>query len=135
MERAESLPAPSERRLYQFGDFRVDPVRRLLLRDGEPVAVTSKAFSLLVVLIERRGELLEKDELLRRVWPDTYVTEANLTQNISSLRKALGERAGDRRYIVTVPGSGYSFVAEVLEIPSEASGSFPIVRLEEPVSV
>lgn len=131
MERAESLSAPVERRLYQFGEFRADPVRRLLLRDGEPVAVTAKAFSLLIALLERRGELVEKDELLRRVWPDTYVTEANLTQNISSLRKALGERAGDRRYIVTVPGSGYSFVAEVLEVPAEASGIFPILRLED----
>lgn len=131
MERAEPLPAPVERRLYQFGEFRADPVRRLLLRDGEPVAVTAKAFSLLMVLLERRGELIEKDDLLRRVWPDTYVTEANLTQNISSLRKALGERAGDRRYIVTVPGSGYSFVAEVLEVPADASGTFPILSLEE----
>ena len=120
-----------ERRIYQFGEFRVDPVRRRLLRGGEPVAVTSKCFSLLVVLLERHGEIVDKEELFREVWPDTYVTEANLTQNVSSLRKALGERAGDKRYIVTVPGRGYSFVAEVTEVSSDASGIFPIMRLEE----
>jgi len=132
MERAESLPVTGERRLYRFDEFQVDPVRRRLLRDGEPVAVTSKAFSLLVVLLERHGQVVEKEELFRRVWPDTYVTEANLTQNVSSLRKALGDRASsDRRFIVTVPGQGYSFVGDVIEIASEASGAFPAVRLEE----
>jgi len=135
MDRAELLPLPGERRLYQFGEFRVDPVRRRLLRDGEPVAVTSKAFSLLVVLLERRGQVVDKEELFRLVWTDTYVTEANLTQNVSSLRKALGERAGDRRYIVTVPGRGYCFAAEVVEVPSDASGAFPIPRLEDLVPV
>lgn len=132
MERAELVPAPGERRLYEFGEFRVDPVRRRLLKDGEAIAVTSKAFSLLVVLLERRGEVVGKEELFRRVWPDTYVTEANLTQNVSSLRKALGERAGDRRYILTVPGRGYTFIAEVREISADASGVYPLIRLEEP---
>jgi DNA-binding winged helix-turn-helix (wHTH) protein/tetratricopeptide (TPR) repeat protein/TolB-like protein len=132
MERAEPVPAPGERRFYEFGEFRVDPVRRRLLRDGEPIAVTSKSFSLLVVLLERRGQVVEKEELFRRVWPDTYVTEANLTQNVSSLRKALGERAGDRRYIMTVPGCGYSFIAEVKEVCADYSGVFPLLRLEEP---
>lgn len=132
MDRAELLPAPGERRYYEFGEFRVDPVRRRLLRSGEPIAITSKSFSLLVVLLERRGEVVEKEELFRRVWPDTYVTEANLTQNVSSLRKALGERAGDGRYIVTVPGRGYSFIAEVKEVSLDSSGAFPMVRLEPP---
>ncbi len=132
MERAESLPVSGERRLYRFGEFQVDPVRRRLLRDGETIAVTSKAFSLLVVLLERHGQVIEKEELFRRIWPDTYVTEANLTQNISSLRKALGERASDRRFIVTVPGQGYSFVGDVIEVSNDSSGVFPIVRLEEP---
>jgi eukaryotic-like serine/threonine-protein kinase len=132
MERAELVPAPGERRLYEFGEFRVDPVRRRLLRDGEPIAVTSKSFSLLVVLLERRGEVVGKEELFRRVWPDTYVTEANLTQNVSSLRKALGDRAGDRRYILTVPGRGYTFIAEVKEISNDASGVYPLIHLEPP---
>jgi DNA-binding winged helix-turn-helix (wHTH) protein/TolB-like protein len=132
MDRAELVPAPGERRFYEFGEFRVDPVRRRLLRCGEPIAVTSKSFSLLVVLLERRGEVVEKEELFRRVWPDTYVTEANLTQNVSSLRKALGERAGDGLYIVTVPGRGYSFIADVREVSLDSSGVFPMIRLEPP---
>lgn len=134
MERPESAPAPGERRVYVFGEFRVDPVRRRLLRGNDPIAVTSKAFSLLVVLLERRGEVVEKEELFRRVWPDTYVTEANLTQNISSLRKALGERAGDKRHILTVPGRGYTFVADVREesVSLDASGVFPLLLPKPP---
>src|SRR4051812_42457601 len=114
------------KQIYEFDGFRVDPVRRRLLKGGEQVSLTPKAFSILVVLLENRGEVVEKEELIRRIWPDTFVTEANLTQNISSLRKALGERANDHRYVVTVPGRGYSFVAEVLEIPRESTGEFTI---------
>ena len=118
-EYAEPSPAPLERRHYQFADFRVDPVRRLLLRGGESLPITSKAFSTLLVLLEGRGEVIEKGDLIRRVWGDAFVTEANLTQNISSLRKVLGDRTGDRRFIVTSPGVGYAFVAEVLEVTVE----------------
>src|SRR4051794_32189139 len=119
-------PPGAEKQVYEFDGFRVDPVRRRLLKGGEQVSLTPKAFSILIVLLENRGEVVEKEELIRRIWPDTFVTEANLTQNISSLRKALGERANDHRYVVTVPGRGYSFVAEVLEIPREATGEFTI---------
>ncbi|HSN86965.1 MAG TPA: transcriptional regulator, partial [Thermoanaerobaculia bacterium] len=112
-------PTAAEKRHYQFDQFRVDPFRRLLLRDSEVVPVTPKVFSILLVLLERRGEVVEKKELLEQVWPDTAVTEANLTQNVSSLRKALGERASERRYVVTLPGRGYSFVGDVLEVPVE----------------
>src|SRR5215211_3807528 len=90
-----------ERVLYEFDGFRVDPVRRVLLRDGEPVAVTPKALSILLVLLERPGEVVDKADLIERIWPGVFVTEANLTQNIFSLRKSLGERANDNRYIVT----------------------------------
>lgn len=121
------LTVRAEKVLYEFDVFRVDPVRRRLLRSGEQVPLTPKAFSILLVLLEYRGEVVEKEALIRRVWPDTYVTEANLTQNISALRKALRERANDHRYVVTVPGLGYSFVAEVLEIPREASGEVQVV--------
>jgi DNA-binding winged helix-turn-helix (wHTH) protein/tetratricopeptide (TPR) repeat protein len=110
-----AVPASAEKRHYQFDQFRVDPVRRLLLRDGELVPLTPKVFAILLVLLERRGEVVDKKELIQQVWPDTFVTEANLTQNISTLRKVLGERAGDRRFVVTLPGRGYSFVAEVTE--------------------
>lgn len=110
-------PSTAGKRLLRFDGFLVDPVRRRLLRDGEPVAVTPKALSILLILLEKRGEVVDKDELLGRVWSDTFVTEANLTQNVSALRKVLGEKANDHRYVVTMPGRGYSFVAEVLELP------------------
>ncbi len=109
-------PVPPEKRFYRFDGYVVDPVRRLLLCDGKPVAITPKAFSILLALIDRHGEVVEKRGLIQRVWPDSFVTEANLTQNISSLRKALGERAGEHRYILTVPGQGYSFAAEAFEV-------------------
>lgn len=128
------LAARSERLLYEFDAFRADPVRRRLLRDGNLVSLTPKAFSILLVLLENRGEVVEKEELIRRVWGDAYVTEANLTQNVSSLRKALGERANEHRFVVTVPGRGYSFVAEVAEVPREPTGEFPAVVLPAPSS-
>lgn len=106
---------PESKRLWQFDEFLVDPVRRVLLRDGAAIAVTPKPMSILLVLLERQGQVVTKQELLQRVWPDTCVTEANLTQNVSSLRKALGERALSRRYIVTVPGQGYSFAGLAVE--------------------
>lgn len=112
-----TLP-PREERLYRFDGFAVDPVRRLLTRDGEPVVITPKALSVLLILLERPGQPVEKDELMRRIWPDTFVTEANLTQNVSALRKALGERAHEHRYVVTVPGRGYALVADVSEVVS-----------------
>lgn len=105
-------------RYYEFDGFRLDPRKRLLLRDGEPVRLKSKAFALLLVLIERRERVLEKDELLQAVWPDTVVEENNLTVHMSALRKALGERAGAPSYIVTIPGQGYRFTAEVTETPA-----------------
>ena len=107
---------PGQKTLWQFDEFLVDPVRRVLLRDGEPVTITPKALSILFALLEKPGEVVTKQELIQKIWPDTFVTEANLTQNISSLRKALGERANDRGYIVTVPGRGYSFTVQPVEV-------------------
>ena len=77
--------------LYEFGRFRLDPGQRLLLHEGRPVSLTPKAFELLTILLENSGLLLTKDELIRRLWPDSFVEEANLTVNISALRKALGD--------------------------------------------
>src|SRR5262245_26362807 len=105
----------SPMRFYEFGPFRIDTVKRLLLRDGEPVALKSKCFEMLLVLVEARGQVLEKDELMSRVWPDSIVEESNITVYISTLRKALNENPQEHRYIVTVSGRGYSFVAEVKE--------------------
>jgi TolB-like protein/DNA-binding winged helix-turn-helix (wHTH) protein/Flp pilus assembly protein TadD len=107
--------AMSERlnRLYEFGPFRLDAVGRVLTRDGEVVPLAPKALDMLIVLVEHRGEVLDKDQLLAMLWPDSFVEEANLPQNVSALRKALGEGPNERRYIVTVPRRGYKFAAAV----------------------
>lgn len=99
--------------IYEFAPYRVDATRRLLLRDGEVVPLTPKCFEILLVLVENSGEVIDKEGLMNRVWPDSFVEEGNLTYNISMLRKVLGERAGEHQYIVTVPGRGYQFVASV----------------------
>ena len=77
--------------LYEFEKFRCDPGEHLLVRDGKPISLAPKAFEILVVLIESNGRLLTKEELMQKMWPDTYVEEANLTINISAVRKALGD--------------------------------------------
>jgi eukaryotic-like serine/threonine-protein kinase len=108
-----------QKEIYEFGPFLVDPVNRTAVRDGVPMAMTPKVFDTLVYLIRNRGRLLSKDELLKGIWPDTFVEEVNLAVNISTLRKLFGEGPQDGRYIVTVPGSGYRFVAEVSRSVSE----------------
>ena len=99
--------------LYEFGPFRLDAVERLLLRDGKSVPLTPKSVDLLLALVEQHGHLLEKDELMKKVWPDTFVEEANLSYNISLIRKALGEGENGQKFIETVPKRGYRFVASV----------------------
>jgi DNA-binding winged helix-turn-helix (wHTH) protein/TolB-like protein/Flp pilus assembly protein TadD len=99
--------------IYEFDQFRIDAKHRFLMRDGEVVQLKPKVFETLLVLIESAGRIVTKDELMQAVWGDTIVEENNLTHNISVLRKVLGERRGDHRYILTVPGRGYRFVAEV----------------------
>ncbi len=101
---------------YEFGPFRVDPLKRRLLRDGESIRLTPKAFDLLLVLVEESGRTVEKDELMERVWPDTAVEENNLNQNITALRKSLGDSRQESQYIATIPGVGYRFVADVRKI-------------------
>ncbi len=98
---------------FEFGEFRVDPGKRLLLRGRLPVPLTSKAFDTLFLLVTRQGQVLDKRELMETLWPDTAVEENNLNQNISAVRRALGELPGENRYIATVPGKGYCFTAEV----------------------
>src|ERR671929_2263510 len=101
-------------RIYEFGDFRLDASRRLLLRaEGKVVPLTPKVFDTLLYLVERGGAVVDKDELMRVVWPDTVVEENNLNQNVSALCRVLGESRGEHRYILTVPGRGYRFVADV----------------------
>ena len=92
--------------LYEFGPFRVDPEKEILLRAGEAVPLTPKTFQILLVLVRHSTEVVTKDDLMKEVWPDTFVEEANLSRNIFMLRKALGESSKDHQYILTVPGRG-----------------------------
>lgn len=109
------------KRLYEFGPFLLDPAERSLRREGEPVPLTPKVLDMLVVLVENRGRLLNKKDLMDAVWPDSFVEEGNLTFNVSSLRKALGEDPKDPLYIETVPRRGYRFTANV-RILEEGNG-------------
>ena len=95
---------------YEFGPFRLDSKERLLLRDGQVLTLTPKAFDTLLLLVENSRHVLTKEELMRSLWPDTFVEEANLTNNISILRKVLGETHNGQPYIQTVPRVGYRFV-------------------------
>jgi eukaryotic-like serine/threonine-protein kinase len=123
-KKSESPPYPG---LYEFGPFCLNPLKRIVLRDSEPLALTPKCFDILLTLVKHAGEVLAKEELMESVWPDTVVEDGNLNRNISTLRKVLGESPNDHRYIVTVPGRGYRFVAEV----REASEEHPTVTRHE----
>src|SRR5713226_8567772 len=104
-----------------FGPFRLLAVQRLLLEGDQPVRLGSRAFDILTTLVERPGEVIGKDELMARAWPQTFVEDANLKIQVSALRRALGDGQGGRRYIATIPGRGYNFVAPVShEEPSRA---------------
>lgn len=105
--------------LYQFGAFVLDTQERVVLRDGLPLPVTPKAYETLLYLVQNPRRTLTKDELLQNIWPDTFVEEVNLAVNISALRKLLGDSPQDGRYIVTVSGRGYKFVAEVQKTTAE----------------
>src|SRR5262245_10399884 len=107
--------------IYEFGPFRLDEAEHLLLRDGQTVPLTPKAFDLLLALVEGHGHLLEKEELLKKVWPDMFVEEANLASNISQLRKALGDGENGQRFIDTMPKRGYRFVASVNKVEDESA--------------
>jgi DNA-binding winged helix-turn-helix (wHTH) protein/tetratricopeptide (TPR) repeat protein len=107
---------PETKHLYEFGPYRIDPAKRVLLRAGEWVPLPSKVFEALLVLVRHSQEVVSKDELMKTVWPDSFVEESNLSQSIFLLRKALGETAQDHRYIVTIPGQGYRFAETVREI-------------------
>jgi len=98
---------------YVFGPFCLNPSERTLLRDGEPISLTPKAFEILTVLVRNNGHLVGKDRLMQEVWPDAFVEEANITQHVSMLRKALGETTDEHRYIETVPREGYRFIESV----------------------
>jgi DNA-binding winged helix-turn-helix (wHTH) protein/Flp pilus assembly protein TadD len=98
---------------YDFGEFHIDTNKRVLLRKSDSVALTPKVFDTLVYLVQCRGRVVGKDELMQVIWPDTAVEENNLSQNISTLRRVLGENRGENLYIATIPGKGYRFIAAV----------------------
>ena len=120
---------PEAKVLYEFGKFRCDPREHLLLCDGKAVSLSPKSFEILVALIRSNGKLLMKDELIQQVWPDSFVEEANLTVNISALRKVLGETPSGQQYIETVPKRGYRFVAPVTE---HRDDSKPVLSVHDP---
>lgn len=113
---------------YEFGDFRLDATERVLLRNNELVPLTQKALDLLLALVERGNQLVEKNELMLKVWPDSFVEEGNLTQNIHILRKALGQTPGGDGYIRTVPRRGYCFTAPVREAREAIDEAGPEVK-------
>ena len=105
--------------LYEFGPFRVDTKKEILQRDGKAIPLQPKAFQLLLVLIRHNQEVVTKDNLMKSVWPDTFVEEANLSRNVFMLRKALGENPPEQRYIITVPGQGYRLAENVRFVPAQ----------------
>jgi len=117
------------RAIYLFGDFELDVSHcQLRTRAGTPVALASRAFDTLCCLIEHRGELVTKATLMQAVWPGMVVEENNLSQNVSALRRALGEGKGEQRYIVTVPGRGFRFVCQAVALTADRRAHLPFSR-------
>src|SRR5918993_1948678 len=109
-------------RCFNFGNFTLDLERRLLLRDGEPVPLTPKAFDTLALLVRRRGHVVRKDELLEEIWADAFVEESTIAQNVFTLRKALGQSHTENQFIETVPKHGYRFIADVKAVDGVTNG-------------
>lgn len=107
---------------FRFGPFRIDVNERVLLRNGKPVSLTPKAFATLLLLVQKSGRVVEKDELVRVVWPDSYVEESNIAQNIFKLRKTLGKNRLGQPYIETVPRRGYRFLGLVRASKDQSAG-------------
>src|SRR4029453_4099955 len=121
--------------IYEFGDFRLDTAKRLLRHlDGTTVPLTPRVFETLLYMVEHHGIVLDKERLMEAVWPDSIVEENNLSQNISTLRRIFGETPGSHSYIVTVPGRGYRFVAEVTEQTDNGSATVQAEQATTPTS-
>src|SRR5215203_1145824 len=114
---------------FSFDEYELNSETRLLRKRGEIVSLNPKAFDLLLVLVENHEKILSKNELLDLVWPDQFVEENNLTVHVAALRKALGEKKDEHRFIVTLPGRGYTFVAEVR--PSASAQNNGATNLEK----
>jgi predicted ATPase/DNA-binding winged helix-turn-helix (wHTH) protein len=115
--------------IFSFGEFELDTVKRLLLKSGQPVTIKPKAFDLLTALVEKRGQVLSKDELLETVWENQFVEENNLSVHIFALRRIFGEKKDEHQFIVTVPGKGYKFVAGDASLATTNQASKPETRL------
>lgn len=113
--------------IFQFGEFQIDALTRTLRREKEAVTLNRRAFDVLLYLVQNPGRVLTRDELLKNVWPDTFVDENSLAQSISALRRALEEKPGDNSYIVTLPGRGYQFVSPVKIVVPENGNIVPQV--------
>jgi TolB-like protein/DNA-binding winged helix-turn-helix (wHTH) protein/Tfp pilus assembly protein PilF len=121
-----------EKRSFEFGPFRIDTVERLLFRGKETVPLTPKVADTLLVLLSSAGRIVEKDDLMKAIWPDSFVDEGGLARNISALRKALGDGAGEAQYIETIPKRGYRFVGTLKPEPAETALQSPPVRRKKP---
>src|SRR5947199_9415802 len=129
-----AMPAASAH-LYEFGDFRLDTAKRVLRRlDGTMVPLTPRVFETLLYMVEHHDTVLDKERLMEAVWPDSIVEENNLSQNISTLRRIFGETPGSHSYIVTVPGRGYRFVAQVREQTDNRSATVEAEEATGPTS-
>jgi TolB-like protein/DNA-binding winged helix-turn-helix (wHTH) protein/Tfp pilus assembly protein PilF len=127
---------PEGKHFYEFGPFRLDAAERSLVRDGRAIPLTPKAFDTLLLLVENSGHLLSKDELMKRVWRDTFVEEVNLAQNISAIRRALDAGNGTTQYIETVPKGGYRFIAQIRRISSGPPvATLPSEHAPEPLGI
>jgi TolB-like protein/DNA-binding winged helix-turn-helix (wHTH) protein/Tfp pilus assembly protein PilF len=120
------------KQFYEFGPYRIDPDRQQLLRGERPVALTPKALEALLVLVRHNGTVVSKDELMKELWPDTFVEEANLAQHIAMIRKALGETAQSHGYVVTLPGRGYRFTEPVRLVSAEDTSSLSHPPVQAP---
>jgi DNA-binding winged helix-turn-helix (wHTH) protein len=103
--------------LLEFGEYRIDGAQKLLLRGADVVPLAPKVFDTLLVLATARGRVVEKEELLKRIWPETFVEEGSLARNVSTLRRILGGEGGDQKYIETIPKRGYRFVGSIRSLP------------------
>src|SRR5829696_9810875 len=115
--------------IHRFNDFAIDTEQKVLLRGGKAVPLAPKVFETLLTLVENHGRILVKEELMKRLWPDTFVEESNLTFNIQQLRKTLGDNARSPVYIETIPRRGYRFIADVELVwsePSEVPSTTPV---------
>ena len=122
-----SITAPAAT-CFHFGPFRLYPRQRLLTKAGKPVRIGSRSFDILLVLLQRCGELVSKEELMARVWPNTCVAPANVIVHISALRRTLRDGRSGNRYVINVPGRGYWFVAAVTvqgDVAAEPAGRVP----------